>query len=444
MVVSSAAFGGARSAGISVIPIRLYNLPQSVMDSQRILLNKMIGSASSSDTIKKLVKMVDDRRTNSELRLCAMRIVAYFASEIRLDMPDIWYISSGLSVLEDEEEMNSKKYELYFTGMKIISRLANDEENFKHMSKMDGITHKIVAVIVGCSRLHCDEAHDEWLSIASPGIQLINRFVFYSSKSSNVQHLREIQQQHENWIKTLQTMLQCQKCKGDHELRRSVILALTQIISIPGDLSVQHNDANNKLREGFIKSLVAMFLHGIDKSSFKKLAGESLAQLSFRSGTNAKLILSAEDGIVGALTTILQNDRSRYRRSAADNLKHLCVHCNCEDTNSENLKQAMIREIPEVLKEVLRGSREQQNDHYLRTNYVKVQEALASLCATVHEKLISTYPDLIEKFNTEEATNICRAISKNPSGVSFADLVTEAKNVVEDYRKRLDLAFFIF
>ncbi|KAF8690570.1 hypothetical protein HU200_040936 [Digitaria exilis] len=152
--------------------------------------------------------------------------------------------------------------------------------------------------------------------------------------------------------------------------------------------------------------------------------------------------MSKMDGITHKIVAVIVG--SRYRRSAADILKHLCVHCNCEDTNSENLKQAMIREIPEVLKEVLRGSREQQNDHYLRTNYVKVQEALASLCATVHEKLISTYPDLIEKFNTEEATNICRAISKNPSGVSFADLVTEAKNVVEDYRKRLDLAFFIF
>ncbi|KAF8731765.1 hypothetical protein HU200_015700 [Digitaria exilis] len=323
------------------------NIDRSVVKSQETLIANMIGSSSSSDTIKTLVRMLDTKNPDDqETWFCVMRIVAYFAKEISLDkiMNGIRSISSLLEYQGDA----TREHEVFCAAMKILSELAKDEGNLKHMSNTDGITKKIVTVIIKdqCRKFHNNQ-HDDWLSIARPGMQLINQFVSNSSKSSNAQHLREIQGR-ANGIKALQTMLECQKCKGDDELRRSVILALTQIISMSEDLSAQHNEANNKLRERFIKSLVVMFLHGSDKISFKNLAGESLAQLSLRSETSAKSILSAEVGIVDALTTVLQNDKNKCRKSAADILKNLCLHYKCEDTNFENLKGAMIRAVPEV------------------------------------------------------------------------------------------------
>nr|CAB3456194.1 unnamed protein product [Digitaria exilis] len=94
-------------------------------------------------------RYVHDGRKISEMRFCAMRIVAHFANEIRLDK--IMYgIRNISSLLEDEgsdsdsdsdsdlEESDLKKYQVYFTGMKILSELAKDEDNLKHMSNTDG------------------------------------------------------------------------------------------------------------------------------------------------------------------------------------------------------------------------------------------------------------------------------------------------------------------
>ncbi|PUZ69089.1 hypothetical protein GQ55_2G080600 [Panicum hallii var. hallii] len=456
--------------------LTVVNLPGRVVKSQHSLIKNMIGSTLSSDAVKILVQMLDSKDEDggkiSEMRLRAMRIVAHFASEIRLDK--IMYgIRNICSLLEHQgsdssQGSDSEKYQVflvYSTGIHILSELAKDEENFKHMSNTDGIIRKIVTVIVKCKELHQKE-HEEWLSIARPGMQLINRLAASaSSKSINVQQLSEFLG-HENGTTTLQNMLDCQKCKADTAVQRLLIKTLTQIISMntsQQNLSSKNKERNKKasietqiisamnmsqqnnppseniardkkLRESFIKSLLLKFLDGSD-TSFRKLAGESLAQLSLTSLNNCKLILNAQVGIVDALATVLLKDKDeQYRKSAADILEHLCRHY----TNSKkggsafnNLGVAMTRDIKHVLDEVLMGD----SDSRRSSNYVDLHEALASLCDTVNVKLISVDPNLVSDFDTK-AKEICE--ERDLSEMSFSELVRKAKEIVEKHRKRLD------
>nr|CAB3456193.1 unnamed protein product [Digitaria exilis] len=136
--------------------ITVVKLPRSVVKSQETLIANMIGSSSSSDTIKTLVRMLDTKNPDDqETWFCVMRIVAYFAKEISLDkiMNGIRSISSLLEYQGDA----TREHEVFCAAMKILSELAKDEGNLKHMSNTDGITKKIVtitmktqAMLTGC------------------------------------------------------------------------------------------------------------------------------------------------------------------------------------------------------------------------------------------------------------------------------------------------------
>lgn len=195
----------------------------------------------------------------------------------------------------------------------------------------------------------------------------------------------------------------------------------------------ENKDKNKKLIEGFIKSLLIKFLHGSDRN-FRKMAGESLAQLSLTSPNSCKLILSAQVGIVDALVTVLLKDKNKqYRKNAADILEHVCRHYKKKDDDfNNNLRDAMIRVIHMVLNEVLKGGK---SDNRRSTNYVELHGALASLCDTVNMKLISADPDLISDFDNK-AVGICEELEL--SELNFGELVHKAKEIVENHRKRLE------
>jgi hypothetical protein len=85
----------------------------------------------------------------------------------------------------------------------------------------------------------------------------------------------------------------------------------------------------------------------------------------------------------------------------------------------------------QVLNEVLNGD----SDSRRSTNYVELHGALASLCDTVNEKLISVDSDLVSDFETK-AERICK--KRDLSEMSFSELVRKAKEIVEKHRKRLE------
>ena len=105
------------------------------------------------------------------------------------------------------------------------------------------------------------------------------------------------------------------------------------------------------VRKRLISSLTAIFLDGGDgKSSVKKLAGESLVQLSLVHENSATFLGAAGDGrVVDSLTRVVLDKNSEHRRSAADILKHLCSHYTTNDCRFRKLKKTMINHvIPKV------------------------------------------------------------------------------------------------
>ncbi|CAO2036710.1 unnamed protein product [Urochloa humidicola] len=414
-----------------------------MLESQRMVINIMIGSASSGDTLKKLVQMLDSKSIyDREIRLRAMRIVAHFATEIRLNrIPyGIQCISSFVNNLEACRHRP--------TCIGILWKLTNDEENLRLMSNTNGLGLRIITLLLRSANdeLHMRE-HGKWYSlIAMPGMEVIKRFISVSKRSNNMQLHREILES-THGISILENMLHCERCRVKEELQISVILVLTQIIAMDASPA-----EGSDVRERFIGSLIGMFLDGSGNSlKLKGFAGESLAQLSLTSEISAQLILRTKSSTVSDLTKVLLDVNSKYRKIAADILKHLCSHYKADDKSFKKLKKAMISVIPEVLKEVLGcsstagASPSYTVSHpaipagypaaayppwYHEYYYVEVQEALASLCKTVHERLINEDDHLTRRF----ATEICQDMHKEPP-VSFAALVREAAEVVADNRR---------
>jgi hypothetical protein len=448
---------------------------QSVVESQRMLMNNMIGSASSS-AIKKFVQMLDSKgqSDSEEIRSRAMRIVAHFASEIRLNkIPyGIQCISSFLESLEASISHHRHKE----TIIDILKKLTDDEENLRLMSNANGLALKIIKMLVDSDggELH-DSKHDRWCSnIAVPGMEVIKRFTSVIKRSNNVQLPRDILES-PNAISTLESMLKCPKCKVQEELQKSVIMVLTQITSKETSLAAGEEIKKrlDEVKNRLILSLIAIFLDGGNgKSSVKKLAaGESLAKMS-RINENSATILGAEDGrIVSGLTQVVLDKNSEYRKSAADILNHLCSHYTTnEDSRFQKLKKAMIDDVilpvcnhcqllvinlpccqhvpcklsmpnrccMQVLREVL-GCRPTAEPRpppwypYLEDN-VEEQEALSSLCATVHDILIRQDPNLATQFD-QKAEEIGQEMEMKEV-MTFADLVKKAQDVVDNKRRR--------
>jgi hypothetical protein len=350
MVGSAPASSGDAMARNLVRFIRT-RVPDSVVESQRMLMNNMIGSASSG-AIKKFVQMLDCRNQSdsAEIRLRAMRIVAYFAIEIRLSkIPHaIQCISSFLSNSEASHRQHKE------TIIYILWKLTDDEENLRLMSNTNGLALKIIGMLVDSDReeLH-NSNHGTWCShIALPGMEVIKRFTSVMKRSNSMQLPREILESTDA-ISTLESMLDCQQCKVEEELQKSVIMVLTQITSMETSLAVgdEVKKRLDQIQKRLILSLIAIFLDGGDgKSSVKKLAGESLVQLSLVHENSATFLGAAGDGrVVDSLTRVVLDKNSEHRRSAADILKHLCSHYTTNDCRFRKLKKTMINHvIPKV------------------------------------------------------------------------------------------------
>ncbi|ONM01461.1 hypothetical protein ZEAMMB73_Zm00001d030745 [Zea mays] len=315
MVGSAPASSGDAMARNLVRFIRT-RVPDSVVESQRMLMNNMIGSASSG-AIKKFVQMLDCRNQSdsAEIRLRAMRIVAYFAIEIRLSkIPHaIQCISSFLSNSEASHRQHKE------TIIYILWKLTDDEENLRLMSNTNGLALKIIGMLVDSDReeLH-NSNHGTWCSnIALPGMEVIKRFTSVMKRSNSMQLPREILESTDA-ISTLESMLDCQQCKVEEELQKSVIMVLTQITSMETSLAVgdEVKKRLDQIQKRLILSLIAIFLDGGDgKSSVKKLAGESLVQLSLVHENSATFLGAAGDGrVVDSLTRVVLDKNSEHQQ----------------------------------------------------------------------------------------------------------------------------------
>ncbi|KAL6888661.1 hypothetical protein ACP4OV_009687 [Aristida adscensionis] len=418
--------------------------PALVEPAQHMLIKSMIGSASSGDAIKNLVQMLYATSPNDdEIRLRAMRILAHSASVIRLNKIPLG-VQCVLSFLGSPEARANRP-----TVIVILSELIRDEDNLRLMCATSGLAVNIIKLLVTSDndQLHSKEQHDNWYSsIALPGMELLKRFMDVATEPSKVQLQHEISKSTDA-VRTPDSMLNCGECRKKHELQISIILVLTQItyMEAPAD----------DVRKSFIVSLTCMFLDSGegDDRSLKELTGETLAQLSLRSKTNATIILEAESTILDDLSKVLLDVNSKYRKSAADILKHLFSHY-AKDSNEHfnKLKDAMmIHAVPEVLRELLRSAAAPLLPCHIYTRRrrrrnqcmfclplplpVEVQEALSSLCTTVYESLISRDTVYFTKQFDTIAEGICQRMARDEAKSSFRELLTEATEAVAKKRR---------
>ncbi|KAF2907441.1 hypothetical protein DAI22_12g097400 [Oryza sativa Japonica Group] len=409
---------------------------------QSMLISNTIGSASSGSILHNLVQMLDSKSPyDEEIRLRAARIVEHFVIDIRLDkiLQGIQCISSLLDLKpfhqpdEPLEEYGHRisvgeEGQMQVRGIQILLKLSDDENNLRIMSNTDDLVWKIVALI-NDKELHLRK-HDKWSrDIVDPGVKLIKRFMSATTRSNNILW-REISTSLEA-ISSLESIIDCDKC--DEEVKKQAIRVLAQIC---WDTSSVMGDQN---KERFIGSLIDMFLHKSKGSQFENLAGEELAQLSFGFGSCATIILEKYGpnmiDCIGKTDSGLYN--SIHRKIAADVLKHLYGNYSIDDEHFQNLKEAMIDLLPKVLREVLGwGLTEthiQRVPSYTapagsglaatQDNDGRLQEALASLCATVYNRMVNTDADLADRF--EDITARMCDLAAEPLK-TFSDLIQEA------------------
>uniref|UniRef100_A0A0E0EKF9 Uncharacterized protein n=1 Tax=Oryza meridionalis TaxID=40149 RepID=A0A0E0EKF9_9ORYZ len=369
---------------------------------------------------------------------------------------------------------------LVVQGQRILGKLAADEDNCRVMSDTRGLVSSIMAPISSGSdhggrrrrRLHDDHRYE--LSVMAKGsIKLIGQLVSVLFQESRVKLRRQISSC-KPAISTIESILKCDGC--DAELRRLAAHLLTVL-----SLDKSSGGMSSENIQGLIKILIDIFVHDSKRSSVRKCAGEELVKLSLESESNASVILKLklnDSSVVDHLSEmVIDVEDNTFRTSAADILKHLCINHTTDDEHWDKLKNSMPIAIPKVLRELLgcdwrRPERQtvatqpnnagnfsppdadiealpdgeptrvnngvnnasscsnQQNGKQYTPEEIKVQEALASLCVTVCEKLIATDSVLAARFD-EIAAGICLDTGMMTANMTFAALAKEAGEVVE-------------
>uniref|UniRef100_A0A0E0RIH9 Uncharacterized protein n=1 Tax=Oryza rufipogon TaxID=4529 RepID=A0A0E0RIH9_ORYRU len=433
----------------------------------------------------KLIQTLEPRGPHdAEARERAAVIVAYIAGGVHLErLPRA--LCCVTSLLDDEYRL-AEPYDRDLVLEKLQLRpppCPDEEDNCRIMSDTRGLVSTIMAPISSGSdhggrprrRLHDDHRYE--LSVMAKGsITLIGQLVSVPFQDSRVKLRRQITSC-KPAISTMESILRCDGC--DAELRRLAAQLLTVL-----SLDKSSGGMSSENIQGLIRILTDIFVHDSKRSSVRKCAGEELVKLSLESESNASIILKLKlnDSIVVDRLSemVVDVEDNTFRTSAADILKHLCINHTTDDEHWDKLKNSMTIAIPKVLRELLgcdwrRPERQtvatqannsgnfsppdadiealpdgdpsrvsnggnnasscsnQQNGKQYTPEEIEVQEALASLCVTVCDKLISTDPVLADRFD-KIAADVCldSSITANTTAnTAFAALVKEAGEVVE-------------
>ncbi|CAM0906891.1 unnamed protein product [Alopecurus aequalis] len=390
---------------------------------RRMIIKQMIGSASCSHVLHKLLRTLDSTsQYDGEMRERAARIVAHLASDIRLEQfpRGIQCISSMLETPSSQKDGGRSRAtdykELMLQGLCILGKLTPDGDYCDAIWNTKGLLSKIIAP-VSSDLLHCID-HDEWSAIVAASLQVMCQIVTAAGNTAEL--LRTQISGNSRAMCTMQKILDCKDCCG--ELCVLAINILTQL--------------DTQSRESFIRKLLAIFIANKD-SHVRGLAGEKLA-ISAESQYNARIILNKDDDFVKKLTEVLLHDENKECRiTAAWILETLCIrhYADEDDECVKSLKEIMIDVMPKVLREVLRygpNEKEEAEDKGLSTqascescdiergqyrddsqdsggNYYtsdqsddvhndgQLQAALLSLSMTVFDKLIDADQNLTQK-----------------------------------------------
>ncbi|KAM0897837.1 hypothetical protein ACQ4PT_022298 [Festuca glaucescens] len=357
----------SKNANTRVHPHWLWILGQHLL----LIKHLIVDAAPSSPVLQKLLEMLNPRGAyDREMRNQAVKIVTHLALDIHLEQfpRAIQYISTliGMSFEEyqlidpynllhkydqdrdqqasplassgeDASNLGEDYEKLVLRGLRILGKLATDQENCRIISHTQGLLPKIMAPLTS------DIIHQfngcGWSTSLVEGSLKVMHLLVASPGETGAKLRREIWSNKEA-IDTMERILRCDDtCCA--ELQKRTIGVLMQLYM-----------DNHENREAFIEMLVDIFAGDTKDKSIRKLAGEALAKLCIQDGSNTRIILQVNGDVLRRLTKILVDDAEKKtcRIRAAEILEHMCVHHNQDHECLSKLKKTMTDTMPKVEK----------------------------------------------------------------------------------------------
>ena len=370
----------------------------------------LAGSASFSHMVQRLVETFGPTSPYStEIRVGAAGIVATVAGSIRLDqLPQGMMIECISSLLDTFEEYSwrpegyerrrdvPKEYErdwlldgeellyifsvdappratdksdsrnplqgyrdLVVQGLRILRKVAVNENNCRVISNTEGLVSKTMAHLTS-DKLHMDH-HDEWYSIAEESLEFMNRFMATLGAGTETTNLTsEISSSSQAAI---MRTLGCHKCDVLLKRKATQVLLHRPLVDIHTPPSIVPGASSSKI---FVWILLHIFLlpdyhfvgricdatHLLKKSSYTtRLAGEKMqAMISSITEASDTSMLPSVVYVIGSLArTVAGAENNAHRIDAAMILRDLCRYYTKDDEYLKQLKKSVANVMEEVI-----------------------------------------------------------------------------------------------
>uniref|UniRef100_A0A0D9XZH7 Uncharacterized protein n=1 Tax=Leersia perrieri TaxID=77586 RepID=A0A0D9XZH7_9ORYZ len=302
---------------------------KKILARQKMLMHQMVVTSASSGRISgklgdafSLTEAEFDQAT--EVRERASRITFYFSYNIQISR-----ISPRsermLQLAADTPHLEKRVDDMMLQGLVVLRSIAaGKRESCRVISNTEGFLSKIIAPI-SCDLLH-NVDHEAWSPVVVASMELAHQLAV-TPGVTGFGVRKEISTNTEA-VSAMESILNCSDCHlCDPRLQKVSIKILTQLVI----------DKNSSLtaerRETIAKSLVRIFTDTSDSDhAVRKSAGEALVMLSARSESNAKIILQADGKVIDVLKPmLLSRGENESRISAAEILRHLCIHHTNDD-----------------------------------------------------------------------------------------------------------------
>ncbi|KAL6841035.1 hypothetical protein ACP4OV_029004 [Aristida adscensionis] len=334
----------------------------------------------------------------------------------------------------DDSDLDQGCVGLVIQGLRILQRLAVDDDNCRIIGSTQGLLSMAMAPLLS-DKLH-REHHEDWGSMAEESMELLSRLM----ASPGVKLRCEMSSNREAITSTLRCIiLECTECGV--LLKRRAIEILQDLPVDTSSIVMASGSSSNKLLIWMRLHVLLLPDHHLGKmcgsihwakkssairtSAHEKLSAIMLPLQSERNATFSQLVRF----VLGDLTgTLLDSGNYTYRLQAAQILEHLCCHYTEDDEYLKELKKAMVDAMPKVLNlifdyestgEAIPDTDIEHGDE--KHEGIKLfKEALRSLCSGILSTWVDEDSDLTRQLN-EIAKKVC--LERKRSIKSFEDLI---------------------
>jgi len=212
--------------------------------------------------------------------------------------------------------------DLVVQGLRILRKVAVNENNCRVISNTEGLVSKTMAHLTS-DKLHMDH-HDEWYSIAEESLEFMNRFMATLGAGTETTNLTsEISSSSQAAI---MRTLGCPKCHMWLKRKAAQVLLHHPLVDIHTPPSIVPGASSSKI---FVWILLHIFLlpdYSRLCDNTTRLAGEKMqAMISSITEASDTSMLPSVVYVIGSLArTVAGAENNAYRIHAATILEHLC------------------------------------------------------------------------------------------------------------------------